>query len=195
PRFDRPRPQELRAESVYRPDGSLLERLERILETLSLMHNESRRARFVQLLPQPDLQLARCFMGERDRHDPVHFGEPFRENTHDPRHQLGCFAGSGGRFNNQTLVERLTNDSPRLEIGPGCLLRRRHSVTSSGQVIDLHHYQSISWHVPQIRERIEPLRLLLPPALLLIWTANRAVIEQPPIVLRTPRPPECLRTR
>ncbi len=93
-------------------DRRFLQRFERLLQPLTLNRVCRGRSSLVELLSEPDLQLAGCLMGEGDGHKAIHSGRTLGQHLHDARHQLCRLAGSGGRFDNEALPERLADDSP-----------------------------------------------------------------------------------
>ena len=60
-------------------------------------------------LTQAELQLAGGLFREGDGNDPGNFGTAGFDDAHDPPHQLGGFAGAGGGFDYQCVVEHRRN--------------------------------------------------------------------------------------
>ena len=61
---------------------------------------------FLQPRAQPQLQLARRLLGERQRRDRLHGPPPLGEHIHQARDQLARLAGARRRLDDQRLVER-----------------------------------------------------------------------------------------
>ena len=114
PRFDGPFTQQLGAEAMDGVDVRFFERLERRLRARRRTAARPRRARVpLQLLAQPQLQLPRGLLGERDGDDLSILRAAGREHPQDPAHQLGRLAGAGGRFDDQRVVEIVARSRAR----------------------------------------------------------------------------------
>jgi hypothetical protein len=61
--------------------------------------------RALELFAQAELQLAGGFFTERDRDDLADGGAPVLDQGDDPAHQLRGLTGTGGRFDDQGLIE------------------------------------------------------------------------------------------
>ena len=66
-------------------------------------------SRFFERLAQTELQLAGGLFREGDGDDPGDFGPAGFDDAHDAPDQLGGFAGAGGGFDDQRVVERRGN--------------------------------------------------------------------------------------
>src|SRR5262249_52877938 len=100
-------------------NGGLLERFQSVFEALALARICGRRARFVEFLAKADFQLARRFVSEGDRHNPVDRGQAAAQDLHDARHQLGGLSGSGRRLDDEALAERFANGPPCFGVADG----------------------------------------------------------------------------
>ena len=85
-RLHRTLPQQVRAERVDRPDERAVQMLQRLCRRRS--------AQVLQLLPYPQLHLARRLMRERHRRDALH-PHALRDRCRDRIHQCGRLSGSG----------------------------------------------------------------------------------------------------
>ena len=67
----------------------------------------------IEPFAQSQLEFARGLLREGDGDNLVDRGASFREDPHDPAHELGRLAGAGGGFDDQRLVERGRDQVPR----------------------------------------------------------------------------------
>ena len=107
--LDRPLAKQLGAEAVNGVDVRVFERRERALEPLPHVGVDRFGAVTLQGFAQAELQFARRFLGEGDRHDLGHRRPPGRDGHQDAVHQLGRLPGARRRFDNQRLVERIAD--------------------------------------------------------------------------------------
>jgi hypothetical protein len=119
-RFDRTLAQQLGAEAVNRVHVRLFERFERLLEPPADVVVRRSGALVLERFAQPQLQLARRFLRERDGDDLDHRRAPRREDAQDPVHELRRLAGASRRLDDQRVVEILGNRPPRLSVTSHC---------------------------------------------------------------------------
>ncbi len=113
-RFHRPLPKQVGAESMDRADVRLFEILHGGVEPLAASSRDGRAAaRLFEMLPQSELQLPCRLLGERDRDDLPNVGAALRDYAHDAAHELGRLARTGGRLDDQRLVDRASSISCR----------------------------------------------------------------------------------
>ena len=118
PGFDRPLAQQVGAEAVNRADVRFLEPLERLVEPGPPLGAGRRgRARAIETLAKPQLQLAGRLLRERHRDDLADVGAPFGEDRDDPADELGRLAGAGRRLDDQRVVEGGRDRVARRRVG------------------------------------------------------------------------------
>ena len=115
-RLDRPLPQQLRAEPVDRADVCLLQRLQGLVEHLPFARRRAR-ARHVQRLAEPQLQLAGGLLRKRHRHDAAHLSPAGRQDADDAVDELGGFSRAGSGLDHERLVEIVCDGVPRRTVG------------------------------------------------------------------------------
>ena len=91
-------------------DLRFLEPAERAIEPVALLGSACRSSSCLfERLAQTQLQLAGGLFREGNGDDPGHLGAPGFDDAHDTPHQLGGFAGAGGGFHDERVVERCGN--------------------------------------------------------------------------------------
>ena len=119
-RLDRPLAQQLGAEAVDGADVRFLESLERSSSRVRRVGiGAGIRARPLEPLAQPQLQLAGRLLGERDRDDLADVRAPLGQDREDPVDELGRLAGAGRRFDDQRVVEAAGDGLARRGVGQG----------------------------------------------------------------------------
>ncbi len=96
--------QQVGAEAVDGADVGVLEVRERILEAIAGLA-VALRACVLDLLAQPELQLARRLLRERDGDDLADARAPLGQRVHHARHQLGGLAGARRGLDDECGVE------------------------------------------------------------------------------------------
>ncbi len=116
-RLDRSLAEEVGAEGVDRPDARLLELAERIVERAG----GSRAPRVLDRLPEPELQLARGGVRERDGDHAIEPRPAGGEEGDHPLHELRRLPRPGGRLDDERRVEVVADPVARGLVG-----KRRH---------------------------------------------------------------------
>jgi hypothetical protein len=121
PRFYRTLPEQIRAKTVNGADLGFFEPAERAVEPVALRGSAfGCRSCPFERLAQTKLELAGGLFREGHGDDPSHFGPAGLDDPDDAAHQLGGFAGAGGGFDNQSLIERRGDLLAILSIDKGC---------------------------------------------------------------------------
>ena len=123
-RFHGPLAEQVGAKSVDGIDVRLLERLERMFEALSDLlvgrrATGDRRTLVFERLAQAQLELAGSLFRERHGDDPGHRRAARREDPQDAVDQFGRLARSGGRLDDERVVEGLDDGPARFPIRDG----------------------------------------------------------------------------
>src|SRR5436190_4464805 len=116
-RFDGPLAQEIRAKAVNCAHVRFLELLHRALEALD--HNRIIRGVtfMLEALAKPELQFTRGLFRERDRDNFPDVRATFTKDGQDAVDQFRRLASARGGFDNDRLVDRLTDDTARVVVG------------------------------------------------------------------------------
>ena len=106
--LDRPLAQQVGAEAMDGADVGFFELRERGVERrLACSSLRLGRALALEPLAQPQLQLARRFLGERDRDNLVRPSARPSRGSARSGHELGRLAGAGSGFDDERVVERV----------------------------------------------------------------------------------------
>ena len=133
PGLYRPLAQQVGAEAVNRADVRFLEALHRRRQARRGNTGGSR-ARVLELLAQPQLELAGRLLGERDGDDLIDPGPAGLDQPHDALHEFGGLAGAGGGLDDQRAVQRVADEGAVAGVGVGAhgILRRTSRSGTSG---------------------------------------------------------------
>ena len=131
-RLYRPLAQQVGAKRMNRSDPRFFQLLERQVETRSAFAQRlCELARAFDFGAQPQLQLARRFLGERHRDDPRQLAAPRPDHRYDSIHQRGGLAGARCRLDHERDVEIVANPIAHRLVGNGCWIHERHGIARS----------------------------------------------------------------
>jgi hypothetical protein len=124
---------------VNRADLRFFEPANSFVQPMAFFRSRSRgAARLFERFAKPELQFARGFFGEGDRHDLRHLGAATFNDADDAVDELSCFSCARGGFDDEGVIERVGDEIAIVLVGQNARHGRPlSSMRSAISVFDL----------------------------------------------------------